>query len=210
MIALTFDDGPGVYTSQLLDILDKNQVKATFFVTGNNFGPIDDPTTQWPSILQRMHASGHQIASHTWTHPDLNIADWATRESQMTMTDAALSHVLGFAPTYTRPPYGSCEAACLNHLGSLGYHIVNWNIDTKDYMYDDPWQIENAKQNFADALSGGDPSTTSFISLAHDIKSQTVQSLAQYMIETARAKGYRLVTVGECLGEPASNWYRYD
>ncbi|EQL01408.1 bifunctional xylanase/deacetylase [Ophiocordyceps sinensis CO18] len=73
-MALTFDDGPGEYTSRLLDILDGLGVHATFFITGggNNKGHIDDESTGYPEVLRRMHAAGHQLASHTWSHQSLD------------------------------------------------------------------------------------------------------------------------------------------
>ena len=129
-IALTFDDGPWRYTSQLLDLLDKNQdVKATFFVVGNNaeHGRIDDPKTKYPKILRRMHDAGHQIGSHTWTHADLQKLDTAGRREEILKNEEAFANILGFFPTYLRPPYTDCREDCIADLGALGYHVVSFN-----------------------------------------------------------------------------------
>lgn len=127
-VALTFDDGPWKYTSALLDLLSGFQdARATFFVVGNNtgHGRIDDPATGYPDVLRRMHAAGHQIGSHTWTHPDLETLTTAGRRAEVLQNEAAFASALGFFPTYLRPPYTSCRAQCLSDVGALGYHIVS-------------------------------------------------------------------------------------
>ncbi|KJZ76505.1 hypothetical protein HIM_04234 [Hirsutella minnesotensis 3608] len=212
-MALTFDDGPGDTTSQLLDILDRYRVQATFFVSGNNNGrgPMDNPATGWPDVMRRMHAAGHQIGSHTWTHRDLDQLEREgaldLRQSEITNNEMAFLNIFGWFPTYLRPPYLECSGGCQEFLREWGYHIISTNVDTKDYENDDPALIENSKRKFSDAVSRG-PSGNGYIVLAHDVHYQTVVTLAPYMIEESRNRGYRLVTVGECLGDPRQNWYR--
>lgn len=124
-VALTFDDGPGPYTSQLLDLLDSNGVKATFFVCGNNGqGDISTPGTAWPALVQRMHSAGHHIGSHTYTHPDLSTLSPADQKADIVENERALTAILGFFPTYLRPPYTSCGESCSSTLAELGYHQV--------------------------------------------------------------------------------------
>ncbi|KAK8024621.1 chitin deacetylase [Apiospora rasikravindrae] len=205
MVAITFDDGPCPYTPTLLDILDKNNVKATFFLVGSNGnGVITDESTGMPATLRRMHAAGHHIGSHTWTHADLNTLSTEQRRVEVENNEAAIAAVLGFVPTYLRPPYTSCDAGCMADLGDFGYHVADYNIDTLDWEGD----YDRARSIYSGALSGADPKTSSFISLEHDIHERTVNELAQYLIDTARQYGYQLVTMGECLGDPDSNWYR--
>ncbi|KAK8102208.1 hypothetical protein PG984_015354 [Apiospora sp. TS-2023a] len=205
MVAITFDDGPCPYTPKLLDILESNNVKATFFIVGSNGnGLINDESTGMPAILRRMHAAGHHIGSHTWTHADLNTLSTEQRRAEVENNEGAIADVLGFVPTYLRPPYTSCDASCMSDLGSFGYHVADYNIDTLDWEGD----YDRARSIYSSALSGADPKTASFISLEHDIQERTVNELAQYLIDTARQYGYQLVTMGECLGDPAGNWYR--
>ncbi|UKZ75005.1 hypothetical protein TrVFT333_002677 [Trichoderma virens FT-333] len=210
-VALTFDDGPYNYTTQLLNILDSFNVKATFFIVGNNLGkgPIDVESNGWAKILRRMYRSGHQLGSHTWGHADLSAASSEIREQQIIYNEMAFRNIFGFFPTYLRPPYGTCsrDSGCLDYVTSLGYHVVNWNIDTKDYLNDSPQLIGNSKAIFYNALASANPKHDGFISLSHDTHEQTVISLTAYMIKTLRSKGFRPVTVGECLGDPRSNWY---
>lgn len=126
-VALTFDDGPYIYTSELLDILKKNNVKATFFVVGNNGGKgqIELESSGYPSIIQRMYAEGHQIGSHSWSHQDMSAITSQQRHDQIIRNEMALVDILGFFPTYFRPPYTRCPDDCLADLGKLGYHVVS-------------------------------------------------------------------------------------
>lgn len=210
-MALTFDDGPYLYTNQVLDILKSLEVKATFFVAGNNRGKgrIDDPGNEWAAILRRTHAEGHQIASHTWTHRDLNKVNKTVQWTEIVYNEMAFRNIFGWFPTYMRPPYLECsaESGCIDTLDTLGYHIITNNIDTKDYMYDDALLIQNSKTRFSDAVST-DSGSNDYITLAHDVHYQTVVNLTEYMVKTSRERGYKLVTVGECLNDPQENWYR--
>jgi peptidoglycan/xylan/chitin deacetylase (PgdA/CDA1 family) len=126
-VALTFDDGPYIYTVELLDLLKRNNVRATFFIVGNNAGKgqINDPKSGYVPIIQRMVADGHQVGSHTWSHADLNALNPQQRRDQIINNEIALNGVLGVIPTYFRPPYTRCSADCYNDLKSLGYHVVS-------------------------------------------------------------------------------------
>lgn len=210
-LALTFDDGPWAYTQSILNTLAKYNVHATFMITGNNGGKgrIDDPTTPWPAILKSMYAAGHQLASHTWSHEDLTAIPANLVQNQIIYNEMAFRNIFGFVPTYLRPPYGFCagSSTCLSALSSLGYHVIIWDVDTKDYQNDDPTLIQNSKNWFAGNVSnpsGGH----SFIELSHDTHNQTAQTLVSFMLDTLISRGYKAVTVGECMGDPSANWYR--
>ncbi|CRK10172.1 hypothetical protein BN1723_017186, partial [Verticillium longisporum] len=102
VLALAYDDGPYQYTSELVDLLDAAGAKATFFWTGTLYGCIYDHA---PAV-QKAFASGHQVASHTWTHP--NTFGSMTPEQltgEMDRLDDALVNILGVKPQYMRPPY---------------------------------------------------------------------------------------------------------
>jgi peptidoglycan/xylan/chitin deacetylase (PgdA/CDA1 family) len=112
--------------------------------------------------------------------------------------------VLGVIPTYMRPPYLECTAACLADLAHLGYHVVRTDLDTMDWMLD----LNRSKQYISSALEGESSNTHSYLVLAHDNLPDTVDVLAPYMIDLIRREGYRSVTVGQCLEDPPENWYR--
>ncbi|KAM5387326.1 hypothetical protein ACJA88_001678 [Fusarium oxysporum] len=211
VIALTFDDGPLDYTNDLLDLLDERDVQATFFVAGNNRakGHIDDSSNPWPAVMRRMYSAGHHIASHTWTHRNLNEVNSTIRRSEMIYNEMAFRNLFGWIPTYMRAPYLECNAAsgCLDEMSELGYHVVDQNIDTKDYENDNPALIQISKDRYSSRVSSNSDNSQ-YIVLAHDVHDQTVHNLTSFMIDTAQDRGYRLVTVGECLGDPRENWYR--
>jgi len=179
-------------------------MKATFFLNGRNWGADDITSGSKSALVQRMVAEGHQVASHTWDHADLTTLSDAQVAAEMTQFETALMSIIGKAPTYMRAPYFSCGAACLNVMNSLGYHVVGTDLDTLD------WQgsIQSSKDIFASALNAASPSSSSFLVLAHDVHAATVDSLSPFMIATIQARGFQAATVGECLGDPAANWYR--
>lgn len=205
-VALTFDDGPYIYTSDLLDLLKARGVKATFFIVGNNGGKgqINDPKTGYPALIRRMHKEGHQIGSHTWSHQDLSALTRQQRYDQIIKNEMALGDILGFFPTYLRPPYMSCSADCLADLGDLGYHVSNYNIDSLDWQGD----YAHSRSIYQSALQAGNPHSNGYIALAHDIHSQTVHEFVGFMIDTLQAQGYASALYGDCLDDPPENWYR--
>ncbi|KAJ5148113.1 Glycoside hydrolase/deacetylase beta/alpha-barrel [Penicillium atrosanguineum] len=213
-VALTFDDGPTRYTGELLDLLDKYEAPATFFVTGvnNGKGQIDDPSLPWAPLIERMLLSGHQIASHTWSHEDLSKITPTQRRDQMEKNEAALRNIMGSFPTYMRPPFSKCHAGsgCREAMGDMGYHIILYDIDTDDRKNDSPDHIQLSKDLFDNALAKGNPATKSWLVIGHDAHEQTVHNLTEHMLKTIIRLGYRPVTVGDCLQDPRDNWYRID
>ena len=167
--------------------------------------PIHSPSNL-PNPLQRAYSSGHQIASHTWSHQDLMTLDATHYYEQIYYNEMALRNILGFIPTYFRPPYVDCDDACHATLGELGYHSIYYDIDTFDYENDAADLIQTSKNNFAAYI---DPKPTNALSLEHDTHYQTVYNLTAFLLQTIAANGYGTsVTVGECLGDPPANWYR--
>ncbi|KAK3322389.1 glycoside hydrolase/deacetylase [Apodospora peruviana] len=209
-IALTFDDGPYIYTNDLLDKLKAYGAKATFFITGNNLGKgqINDPASIYPAILRRMHAEGHQIASHTWSHQNASQLTNTQFTNQMVWNEIAINSVMGFFPTYMRPPYSICEKNCQNILSTLGYHAIYFDLDTAGYLNDDAKKIQTSKNIWDQAMRTSNPNSDSFLQIEHDIHQQVVYNLTDYILTSLISHGYQSVTVGQCLGDPASNWYR--
>jgi hypothetical protein len=155
-----------------------------------------------------MHAEGHQIASHTWSHQNASQLTNTQFTNQIVWNEIALNSILGFFPTYMRPPYSICEKNCQSILSTLGYHIIYFDLDTEGYLHDSAKQIQTSKDIWDNAIDGSDPGSDSFLQIEHDIHYQTVYNLTDYVLTSLFAAGYRAVTVGECLGDPSSNWYR--
>lgn len=212
-IALTYDDGPQTtYTEHILDLLKSYNAKATFFMTGDNIskGRID---LKHADTMKRVLAEGHQVGSHTYTHLNLSEIPSHVRKNQMYMNEMAIRNVLGFIPTYMRPPYSACtkESGCEQDMADLGYHVTNFNVDTDDYNQNKPEQIQVAKDNFNRIITKDGASAEKgdkWMSIGHDILDQTANNLTEYMLQTIQKLGYKAVTVGECLEDPKENWYR--
>lgn len=159
---------------------------------------------------QRMYDSGHQIASHTWGHPDLSGIGEEEFDRQIYRNEMAIRNILGIIPTYIRPPYISCDYTCAQKLDAMGYHNIYFDVDTVDYWNNDAELIHNSMDNVdaAIAANGEDPSQSSFLILQHDIHYHSVYSLTEYILDGMAEAGYSTATVGTCLGDPPRNWYR--
>ncbi|KAG0086245.1 hypothetical protein BGZ93_005648 [Podila epicladia] len=201
-IAITFDDGPFEFTSDLLDTLDRENVKVTFFLNGQNVGSIYD----YSNIVKRAYRSGHQIGSHTWDHVDLSTVSLDEVADQMNRMDNYLKRILGVRPVFMRPPFGTLNWQAENWLVNQGYTIVVWNIDTNDWRH--PNDVDKSVDAFRRALGSPGARNRGFISLAHDTLGSTAYKLAPAVINYAKQQGFELVTVGACLGQSPSQWYR--
>ena len=122
----------------------------------------------------------------------------------------ALNNIVGKIPTYLRPPYSSCDAACQQDMSDLGYHLIYFDVDTDDYEQAPLNTIQNSKDWFKGNITkkGATPKSNDWLAISHDIVEQTANNLTEYMLSTLTELGYKAVTVGECLGDPEDNWYR--
>jgi peptidoglycan-N-acetylglucosamine deacetylase len=102
----------------------------------------------------------------------------------MTQLEAAYSSILGYFPSYMRPPYFYTNALVLQTLGGLGYHVIEADIDTLDYENATPALVQNAYNNFLTGINAGHK-----LELSHDVYATTVQTLAQEMINELKSKG---------------------
>ncbi|MBB5080127.1 polysaccharide deacetylase family protein [Nonomuraea endophytica] len=184
-VALTFDDGPQPpYTGQVLDVLERYGVRATFFCVGLNAGAHAEE-------IARMREQGHAVGNHTWSHPFLPELSRAQLAEQIERTGAAIAGAGGGrAPVLFRPPYGSRNAEVMGWLRELGTTVVLWDVEPFD------WAMPGAREIAEIVLGQVRPGS---IILLHDgggDRSQTVGSLAP-MIEGLLDRGYRFVLVDE-------------
>ncbi|KAI1309976.1 hypothetical protein EDD11_003925 [Mortierella claussenii] len=219
--SMSFDDGPSEYTHELLDLLDKENLKVTFFVNGNNQGCIYDPKVQ--SVLKRAYQSGHQIASHTWSHAHLPKLTVEGITTEMTRLEQAFQDVLGVVPRYMRPPYGDgtfgpadTDAKVQNTLKTLGYVITTWDIATTDADIDDNLAthklsddaLMKVEQGMVTSVVNTGAKGATHMQLMHDTYMRTVRLMAPWTITFAKGLNYKLVPVATCLGEEdPRNWY---
>lgn len=179
-IALTFDDGPGQYTDQLLDCLEENNAHATFFMQGQYVG-------EWESTVQRMLDLGCELGNHTWNHPEATLQGLSDEDvvKQIQDTDDALVKACGQKSTVARAPYG---AAGEREFQLAQKPFFMWSLDTQD------WKTLSVDSNI-NAVMNGDLTDGSII-LMHDIHEPSVQAAIQ-MIPQLVEKGYKLMTVSE-------------
>ena len=185
-IALTFDDGPHpYYTDEILAILEKEGIKATFFTIGCN-------VMAYPDITKRVIAAGHEIGNHTYTHPLVPLTTAAALEEEISKTDALLSS-LGCPPTqFFRPPQGKFPTDKTGLLERTGKIAVLWSIDTRDWEHKPSEEIVRMVEA---QVAGGD------IILFHDFvsgESQTIPAIKK-LIPTLKERGYQFVTLSELL-----------
>ncbi|TCR24891.1 bifunctional polysaccharide deacetylase/glycosyltransferase family 2 protein [Streptomyces sp. BK205] len=188
-IALTFDDGPNpTYTPQVLKILAKYDVPATFFLVGSM-------VSRYPEIVKDMVDQGNEVGIHTFTHVDLSYQSDARVRREMTQTQLALAGAAGITTTLFRAPYSSETDAIDNYswpvykkLGEEGYTSVFVDTDSDDWK----------KPGVSKIVQWATPTGTSGASvLMHDAggdREQTLEALPKY-IEKMRAKGYTFTTI---------------
>lgn len=188
-IALTFDDAPDtMYTLQVLDILKKYNVKATFFVVGRL-------AEAHPSVVKRMHREGHIVGNHTYNHALLTKLSDEQFQTQISKTQKVIKNTIGYTPRLIRPPYGEITESQLLWASNHHYTIVNWNVDSRDWKQLSQAEVTANVLDHAGAgsiilqHSGGGPS--------QNLKG-TVAALPT-IIESLQSKGYRLVTLPELL-----------
>ncbi|KAI9283063.1 hypothetical protein BC943DRAFT_382126 [Umbelopsis sp. AD052] len=194
--ALTFDDGPYQYSSKLIDHLNERGIKATFFVNGNNFWDLDN-NIQAQNAIKKAYHSGHQIASHTWSHANLDELSNQHVEDEVVRLEDALMRIIGVRPSFVRPPYGNSDDRVTNILNHLGYTVVNWSVDSKDY---ETHSLSDEMHNYHREL-GSSSGSKGGIGLEHDVYKQTAEELADAIIDYARERGYKFSTVAECFNE---------
>jgi peptidoglycan-N-acetylglucosamine deacetylase len=181
---MTFDDGPSAtLTPKLLDLLATHHIKATFFVIGEN-------VAEHPEIVARAAREGHEIANHSWSHPNLGKMSDDSVRRQLQQTDDAIKNATGKRPTLMRPPYGSITAREKRWIhDEFAYDIILWDVDPYDWKRPGPAVVR------ARILKETRPGS---IVLSHDIHPGTIEAMPSTFDEL-EAKGFKFVTVSELI-----------
>ncbi|MFJ6417654.1 polysaccharide deacetylase family protein [Paeniglutamicibacter sp. NPDC091659] len=180
-VALTFDDGPGKYTPELLSLLDQYDAKATFFLIGKN-------VKKHPQIVRDELSKGHEIGNHTWSHKDLTKVSIAAAKRDLQKTDDAIKEATGTDPTLVRPPFGALPRSLKKNLS---VPIALWDVDTLD------WKTRNTKST----IKAAEKIVPGSIVLMHDIHKSTIDAVPA-ILKDLSSKGYHFVTVTELIGHP--------
>ncbi|KAK0220743.1 carbohydrate esterase family 4 protein [Armillaria nabsnona] len=180
--ALTFDDGPYIYSQNIVDMLDAKGVKGTFFVNGCIYGDTER------AALQNAYSKGHQIASY------YVIANSYNSNSMLTADAAALEKILGVKVAFMRPPYGSYNDGILQVAAAHNQSVIIWDFDSGDSVGE---TAANSEKDY-DTLVAKHPNT--ILTLNHETVGDT--TVLPHALDDLLGAGYKLVTVAECLGLP--------
>lgn len=193
VIAITFDDGPSQYTPQVLDILKRYHVKATFFLIGKNI-------ERHPDIPARIAADGHTIGNHTYSHSWWTSIDFPKKiDFELDKTSSLIQATAHVTPILFRPPRGLRNPWMIRAAEKRGYTVIMWSIQANDWDNPRPSPQVIAQRVLSQIKPGS-------IILLHDGMGTSVNPQVQNMvaalpiiIETLQAKGYSFVTIPELM-----------
>ncbi len=191
-IALTFDDGPDdYYTDEVIDILDNYQIPANFYFIG-------EKVTEYPEVVIRAYKEGHEIGNHSWSHANFRDLDEDELLDELSKTEEEIYQLTGELTAQFRPPYGAIDYEDLPILYEQGYDVVNWSVDTRDWLDKHPDLFHLNTIPYVDdgdivlmhSASGGDSGS----------RKHMLTALPE-MIHTLQSQGYKFVTVSELIDE---------
>ncbi len=178
-IALTFDDGPGDYTNELLDGLSKCNAKATFFVLGIH-------AEEYPAVVNRIVGDGHLLGNHSYSHINMLSMNYEKIKADIEKGSEVIESVTGFSPVFFRAPHGYTTAL---ELKMLNQYFIKWSFDTYDWKHkDEDYVYEEIINNAKDGS----------IILCHDTNETTVKGVIR-AVRKLTADGYEFVRVDELL-----------
>lgn len=189
-VALTFDDVPDPrFTPQVLDVLKKEGVKATFFAVGTR-------SKKHPQIVARIRREGHAIGNHSYNHAQFNKLTLDQFRDQIERTNRILKSITGIKPRLIRPPYGEINEEQLRWARKNNYKIVNWNVDSLD------WKGLSKDEVRHNILSAAGPGAIILQHAGGGVGSDltgSIEALPEVIAELKK-KGYSFVTLPEMLG----------
>lgn len=215
--ALTFDDGPSANFEQLLDVLQKHDVKATFFINGQNINKDNRK-----SII-RAYQEGHDISNHTLNHIDLTSRDYTEQEvlnqleqnrnlivdliAKNNISRKKSNLYIDLTMRVLRPPFGNIDERLDDVLKANNYYAVRWNADRYDWNLDDTdksistiynrilQQLDYIDLYFNSSLID----TNSIMDLNHDFRLSSIKALDK-AIPMIKQRGYEFVSITQCIG----------
>ena len=192
VVSFTFDDGSdGGHINEILAILAKNNIKATFFLTGA-------ATQQHPNLIRNIVNQGHEIGNHSFNHPDFTKISTTQMKDQLNRTETMVKNATGKTtkPLF-RPPFGASSTTVLNTVGEMGYtKTIMWTIDTVDWRGDSATTMTNKVIN--NIVPGA-------IVLMHAGQDTFTPEALPGMISKLKALGYKFVTVSQLLTYQSSS-----
>lgn len=179
-IAITFDDGPSSrYTGRLLDGLKERNVKASFFLIGEN-------AEENPELVERIYKEGHLIGNHTYSHVQMTHLSEKEAANEIERTDQVISAITGEHVAYMRPPFGAWQRELEIKMEVLP---VLWSVDPLD------WTTENVDEIVSKVVTEVEEGD---IILLHDCYASSVEA-ALRIVDILQKEGYEFVTVDRLL-----------
>ena len=189
-VAITFDDGPDRrFTPQVLDILKKHDVKATFFLMGSRVKGL-------PEITERIHQEGHVIGNHSYWHPKVYAESIERMVWEVEETDKQIQETVGYLPKLFRAPYGGLQRQHVEKLGEMGKSVIGWTVDSLD------WKQIPADEVQHNVLKDVHPGAIILMHCAGDWTQDLsgMTTALDELLPKLKEQGYELVTVPELLG----------
>ena len=180
MIALTFDDGPSVYTDEVMKVFEAHNATASFFMLGQNI-------RHYPDTVKHMAENGFEICNHSWDHKSIASEDKKFIRKEVFDTQDVMYKLTGQEATYVRPPYGAWNETSEQVLEQNGLHIALWNVDSED------WRNRDKQVTLSRAKAGAFDGA---IILFHDLYPTTLEAVKE-LVPYLQNKGYQLVTISE-------------
>jgi peptidoglycan/xylan/chitin deacetylase (PgdA/CDA1 family) len=197
LVALTFDDGPSKYTPQILDTLAKYNVKATFFMIGNN-------VDRYPDIARRVAVEGHALGNHTYSHPF-----WAPMElpgrfhGELDRAESSIFKATDQRPVYFRPPHGWRSPWMMQLARKDKYTVVTWTVSPDDWQHISRKIIEH--RVISKCGAGSIILMHDGIELKQDPQRQETVAALPVIIAELKSRGYRFVTIPELIASSDQN-----
>lgn len=187
-VALTFDDGPQLSsTPQILAILQRFGVKATFFCIGQQ-------VQDYPALVRQEHMDGDLVEDHTWSHPNLSYLTAAAISQQLELAAQTIYQFTGIRPAFFRPPYGAINATVLAQARQVRLSTIMWNVDPRDWSLPGSTMIATRVLN---TVNNGS------IILLHDGGGNRAQTIAALptIILALQARGFHFVTIQQLVDD---------
>lgn len=181
MVAITFDDGPNPETTTpMLDALEENYAKATFFCLGSECRLLS--RKQYRENITLVM----EVGTHTYSHVVLTSLSASALDSEISKSVDAINKAIGVKPSLMRPPYGAVNKTVLSAVGGYNLCCMNWSLDTED------WKTKNADATYNEVMKAQDGDVV----LLHDIHEYNVDAVKRFVPDLI-AEGFQLVTVPE-------------
>lgn len=167
---------------KILEVLDNNEVKITFFMVG-------DWIDKFPEYVKKINEAGHEIGSHSNTHPHVNNLTYEKNIEEIETSNDKIEKIIGKRTKLYRAPYGEYNNTVIKAAEDKGYYAIQWSLDTLDFK---SLTGEEMWKRLKDKLTNGD------IILTHNGTKHTADSL-DMLLKNIKKKGYKVVTVSDLI-----------